>query len=217
MLLHPGRASAQDDPDGQAWVQFLALGALGDRWRTHVEVQPRFMEDASELGLTIVRGAVGRVVGPRTTIWGGYAWVPRTLGTGIRHEQRTWQQVQIAPAATAAGWTASLRFRLEQRWLTPWDGASHRLRLLGRGQRPIDKSRRWSLYAYDEVMLTMDDTQQGPSRGFDRNRLSSGLSRRFSPALSTDVGYLWEHAVAADGGRRDDHVLVAVITLSAPR
>ncbi|MGE3707519.1 MAG: DUF2490 domain-containing protein, partial [Vicinamibacterales bacterium] len=197
-------AWAQPDPDRQVWVQVLALGELGEQWRTHVEVQPRFMDSASELGLTLVRAALGHSAGRRMTVWAGYAWVPRTLGPGVRHEQRAWEQLIVTPPA-AGLWTSSLRFRLEQRWLEPWTGASHRLRMLGRAQRPIQAGRKWSLYAYDELMLTLDDTTQGPTSGFDRNRLSSGLSRRLSPTASTDVGYLWEHAVGADG-RRDDHV-----------
>lgn len=215
LLLVPAAAVAQDDPDAQVWVQVLALGTMGNGWRTHAELQPRVMNDASEVGLTIVRAALGRPLGRRTTVWGGYAWVPRTLGEGVRHEQRTWQQVQVTPAALA-GWSSSLRLRLEQRWLTPWDGPSHRARLLGRGQYALETSRRWSVYAYDELMLTLANTPRGPIRGFDRNRLSSGLTRRLSPVFSTDVGYLWEHAVAPDG-RRDDHVVIAVINVSAPR
>lgn len=215
LLLLTGSASAQDDPDGQVWVQFLALGTLGEDWRSHIEIQPRFQSNSSELGLTLIRGAIGHTLGRRTTVWGGYGWIPRTLGAGLRNEQRTWQQVLVTPAVVA-GWTSSLRFRLEQRWLTPWEDNAHRFRFLGRGQHPLDRSRQWSLYAYDEVMLTLDRTVRGPSPGFDRNRLSSGLSRRLAPGLSTDVGYLWEHAVAADGSR-NDHVFIAVINLSAPR
>jgi len=215
IIAAPRIAAAQDDPDYQAWGQLLVLGSLGDGWRTHIELQPRFMQDASELGLTIVRTAIGHTAGRRTTVWAGYAWVPRALGDGVRHEQRAWQQVQATPPPVA-GWAPTLRVRFEQRWLSPWAGTSHRARFLGRLQRSLDADRRWSVYTYDEAMLTIDTTARGPSRGFDRNRLSSGVSRRLSPRASTDVGYLWEHAVAAVG-HRNDHVLIAVINLSAPR
>ncbi|MEP7118720.1 MAG: hypothetical protein ABI880_14120, partial [Acidobacteriota bacterium] len=61
-----------------------------------------------------------------------------------------------------------------------------------------------------------DRTPQGPRRGFDRNRLAAGVVRRFSATFSTDIGYIWEHAVTPDG-RRNDHVMVAVLNLSVPR
>ena len=211
----PVTAWAQDTSDGQVWVQALAIGQLGEHWRSHVEVQPRWMNDASELGLTIVRTAIGRRVAPRVTAWVGHAWVPRTLGEGVRHEQRLWQQLSYA-APVVARWTPTVRLRVEQRWLQPWDGASHRVRLLARGQRPLGAATPWAVFAYDEAMFTLDQTRRGPARGFDRNRLAAGLVRRFSPVVSSDLGYIWETATIP-GGRRNDHVLLAVLNLSIPR
>lgn len=208
-------AAAQDAPDRQLWAQVLALGQIGDDWRTHVEVQPRVFSNASELGLTIVRTALGRRVAPRLTAWLGHAWVPRTFGSGVRHEQRIWQQLSYAAPAVGR-WTSTARLRVEQRWLEPWDGASHRVRLLARAQRPLGAATRWAVFTYDEAMFTLDRTPRGPARGFDRNRLSAGLVRRFSPVVSSDVGYIWETATMP-GGRRHDHVLVAVLNLSVPR
>lgn len=215
LVLAATPVSAQVDPDGQAWGQVLAIGRIGDSWRSHVEVQPRFMNDASELGLTIVRTAVGRRVAPRVTAWVGHAWVPRSLGAGVRHEQRFWQQLSFAGPAVA-GWTPSARLRVEQRWLEPWQGTSHRVRLLARAQRALGAKSPWGLFAYNEAMFTLDRTPRGPLRGFDRNRLSGGVVRRFLPAMSADLGYIWETTAVPDG-RRNHHVLVAVLNLSVPR
>ncbi len=207
-------AWAQPTPDRQVWTQVLAVGQLGDAWKTHVEVQPRFANEASEVGLTIVRTAIGRRVAPRLTAWLGHAWVPRTFGTGVRHEQRTWQQISFAAPAVGR-WTPSARLRVEQRWLD-WDGASHRVRLMARTQRPFGTATPWALFAYDEAMFTLDRTPRGPARGVDRNRLSAGVVRKFSSVASSDVGYLWETSQAL-GTRRHDHVLLAVLNLSVPR
>lgn len=207
-------AHAQPNPDRQIWLQALALGQLSEAWRVHLEVQPRFQDDASELGLTIVRYAIGRRVTPRVTAWVGHAWVPRTLGDGVRHEQRIWQQLSIT-GPTLGRWSTTGRARLEQRWLDPWADASHRLRLMARAQRPVGRAG-FGVYAYDELMLTLDDTARGPASGFDRNRLSAGVSRRVSPAVSFDAGYLWERAVFG-AGRRNDHIAVGVLNLSWPR
>jgi Protein of unknown function (DUF2490) len=206
---------AQQTPDRQIWVQTLALGQLSENWRTHLEVQPRFMNGGSELGLTIVRGAVGRRIAPRATLFLGYAWVPRTLGSGVRDERRVWQQLSLV-GPTLGGWSTSARLRLEQRTLDPWADVSHRLRMLARVQRGAAAPGRWGAYAYNELMLSLDDTSRGPGRGFDRNRISAGLSRRLSPVVSIDAGYLWEHAVFGTG-RRDDHTAIAVANLAWPR
>lgn len=216
LLALPARhAVGQPNPDRQAWVQALAIGQLSERWRSHVEVQPRIFDGASELGLTIVRGALGRVVHPRLTVFAGYAWVPRTYGDGVRHEQRLWQQLSLTGPGLGR-WTTSGRVRLEQRWLDPWADTSHRLRLMARAQRPVG-GRGWGVYAYDELMVTLDDTASGPQDGFDRNRLSAGVSRRVSPVMSFDAGYLWERGVFNGDGRRHDHIAIAVVNVSLPR
>lgn len=210
-----GAAVAQPTPDRQVWVQALAIGQLSERWRSHVEVQPRIFDGASELGLTIVRGAIGRVVHPRLTVFAGYAWVPRTFGAGVRHEQRLWQQLSLAGPALGR-WTTSGRVRLEQRWLDPWADTSHRLRLMARTQRPIGGAG-WGVFAYDELMVTLDDTERGPQSGYDRNRVAAGVSRRVSPAVSFDAGYLWERGVFNGDLRRHDHVALGVVNVSLPR
>lgn len=209
-------ARAQSTHDAQLWVQTLALGRVGD-WRTHVEVQPRVFDDVSELGLVILRGAVGRALTPRVSAWLGYAWIPRTFGPGVRHEQRIWQQLLVTPPAVA-GWTPSVRVRLEQRWQNePWDGASHRLRTLVRAQRPIDAARRWQVAGYNELMVTFDETPDGPRQGYDRNRFYSGLMRTVTPALTVEGGYIWEHSPIDGPGSRHDHAAIVVATLQWPR
>lgn len=214
-VVCPCAAHAQQNPDRQAWVQVLALGQLSDNWRTHIEVQPRFMSDSSELGLTIARAAIGRRIVPRATLFFGYGWVPRTLGDGVRHERRVWQQLSLTGPALG-GWATAARIRLEQRTLDPWSDVSHRIRLLARAQRGAVSPGQWGTFSYNELMLTLDDTTRGPERGFDRNRASAGISRRVSPVLSVDAGYLWEHAVfGAD--RRNDHVAIGVVNLAWPR
>ena len=185
LLLSVVDGQAQQNPDRQVWVQGLALGQLSENWRTHIEVQPRWFDDGSELGLTIVRYAIGRRLTPRVTAFVGHAWVPRTFGEGVRHEQRIWQQLTLTGPALGA-WSTSGRLRVEQRWLEPWDGVSHRVRMLARAQRP------------------------------DRNRLAGGVSRRLSPVVSVDAGYLWERGVFG-AGRRNDHIAIGVLNLSLPR
>ncbi len=209
-------ASAQDVSDKQVWVQALAIGQLSENWRAHLELQPRQFDDASELGLTIVRTAIGRRVRPRITLWLGHAWVPRTLGVGTRHEQRVWQQVSIA-LPNAGRWTPSARVRVEQRWLDPWDDTSHRIRTLIRVQRPLGTNTPWGVAFYDEAMVTLDSTRGGPRRGYDRNRLFGGVARRVSPAVTAELGYIWENSTIAGPTQRNDHIAIGVLNIAFAR
>lgn len=217
VLIGEGRVvRAQDTQDGQLWAQVLAIGQLSPSWRTHVELQPRVFDDVSELGLTIVRLAIGRQITPTASVWGGYAWVPRSLGPQTTHEQRSWQQLSLT-GPRAGRWAPSARIRLEQRWWDPWDGAVHRLRLMARAQRPLGEGSPWHMAVYDEAMVTLDTTTPGPFRGYDRNRLFGGVGRRLSPLLTTEFGYLWENSTIRGPMQRNEHIASIVLNVAWPR
>jgi hypothetical protein len=207
-------AMGQDTQDGQVWAQALVTGPVSESWRVHLEVQPRIFDNASELGLTIVRGAIGRQIAPRVAAFIGYGWVPRSLGPTTRHERRIWQQLSLVLPAGGA-WTTSGRIRLEQRSLDPWLGRSHRLRLLARAQRTLEGP--WTLAMYNEAMVTLDHTPLGPARGYDRNRLYGGLMRRLTPTFTAELGYIWENSTIAGPPQRNDHIAIGVMNIVLPR
>ncbi len=215
ILVSPAELLAQDLSEGQFWLQFLAIGQLSDDWRSHIEIQPRWTDDASELGLTIFRGAIGRTVSRRASLWGGYVGVPRTAGDGVRYEQRIWEQFLIS-GPVVDRWATTLRLRLEQRWLDGWANNSHRFRALVRAQRPLG-AMRWSVAMYDESMFTIDETDSGPPQGFDRNRLYGGVVRHFTPIFSVEGGYIWENStIANSSSHRNDHIGIAVVNVALP-
>jgi hypothetical protein len=210
-------AFAQDTQDGQMWMQALAIGQLSPNWRTHLELQPRVFDDVSELGLTIARMAIGRQITPTLTLFGGYAWVPRSFGPRTTHEQRLWQQLSLT-LPRAGRWASSGRIRLEQRWWgQSWDGVAHRLRLMARTQRPLGDGSPWHLALYDEAMITLDTTTPSPFRGYDRNRLFGGLGRRLSPTFTAEFGYMWENSTIHGPLQRNEHVALLVLNVSWPR
>lgn len=209
-------AFAQDTQDGQLWMQALAVGQISPNWRTHLELQPRIFDNASELGLTLIRVALGRQITPRITVWGGYAWVPRSLGPVTTHEQRLWQQVSTT-FPQVGRWAVSTRIRLEQRRLGQWNDTVHRLRLLARAQRSLRDRGPWHIAIYDEAMITLDTTTPGPFEGYDRNRLFGGLGRRLSPTFTAEFGYMWENSTIRGPRQRNEHVASLVLNMAWPR
>jgi hypothetical protein len=213
VALWPSPAPAQRINDGHVWVLGLATVRLSENWRLHLEEQPRWFDNASESFQIITRTALGRRVGSRASLWGGYAWVAKPPGPGTVHEHRLWQQLS-ATFPDAGLWTPSLRLRLEQRFQNTWEGSSHRLRTLGRMQRPVTADRRWSLVVWDEVFLTMDETPRGPWDGLDQNRLFGGLLRQFSPKVGLEFGYLWTTLEPPGGRRQHQHVAFTWLNLT---
>lgn len=212
-FISPTRAAAQGlgTEEFQIWLQALAVGPVSENWRAHLELQPRWFDDASTLGLVIARGAVGRRVLPRATIWGGLAVVSRTFQSPTRHETRVWEQLSL-DIPPAGRWALTGRIRVEQRWLDTWADTSHRIRLMLRTQRPLGASP-WTLAMYNETMVTMDATDFGPRRGYDRNRAYSGLMRRVSPLLTAEFGYIWENSTIFGPLQRNDHIAIGVLNL----
>lgn len=199
--------------DTQLWTQVVATVSLSDAWLTHLEGQSRWADDITEHDQLIVRTAIGRRLPHRVTLWAGHAWTPRTRGPGTLHEQRLWQQLS-ATLPAAAGWTPSLRVRLEQRFLDTWADNSHRLRMRGRLVRPIDEKGLWSLALSDELFLTLDDTARGPWQGLDQNRAYGGILRRLSPKATIEGGYLWQTTKPPTSTRTHAHVAVVLVNLT---
>jgi hypothetical protein len=216
-LAAPRVVFAQNAPavhDTQLWTQVVATVSLSDKWLTHHEAQSRWSEDLDAHDQLIIRNALGRRLSRRVTLWGGHAWTPRTLESGWAHEQRIWQQLSATfPAAGA--WTPSIRIRQEQRFLDSWGDASHRLRMMGRAVRPVDSEKLWSIVAWNEIMFTLDDTQNGPAQGFDQNRVFAGVLRKLSNHAGLESGYLWRTSdPAGSAPRKHDHVLFAWLNLT---
>jgi hypothetical protein len=213
----PPAALAQNAPavhDVQLWTQFVANVNLSDKWVTHLEAQSRWSEDIHAHDQLIIRNAIGRRLSKRVTIWGGHAWTPRTLESGWAHEQRIWEQLSATFPAVGA-WTPSMRVRQEQRFLDSWGDTSHRLRMMGRAVRPVDKEKRWSIVAWNELLVTLDETQNGPAQGIDQNRLFGGVLRKLSNHAGVESGYLWRTSDPAGAApRRHDHVLFAWLNLT---
>lgn len=206
-------ATEADTVDSQLWVQVVTTLKMSHDWRAHLEVWPRWDENWSQLWQVIGRGAVGRRLGPRMTVWGGYAWIAKPPGDGFTYEQRIWEQFN-ATFPTAAQWTPSLRVRLEQRFQDGWADSSHRLRLMGRGVRPIDGKSGWSLVGWNELLITADDTQSGPAQGIDQNRLFAGTLRQFNPKVGFEFGYLWVTSKSPNSLRNHDHNLSIWLNLT---
>jgi hypothetical protein len=219
-LLVPRAVRAQEAvptvQDTQLWVQLLGLLPVGDAWTVHAEAQFRWNDDVSHHDQDIFRGAVGRRINAFVTLWGGYAYTPRWSGGTRFDEQRTWEQASLT-FPTVGKWASSLRIRQEQRYLADWGDTSHRLRLLGRVVRPIGASP-WSVALWDEYMVTLDETEGGPSQGFDQNRVFAGVLRKLSADVTFEGGYLWQLQPSnATRGTRHGHTAFVWLTYAPPR
>jgi hypothetical protein len=205
-------ALAQTRHDTQLWLQALATVNLSENWRLHLEEQPRFHDNMSETLQVITRTALGRRLGGRASLWGGYAWIAKPPGPGTTHEHRIWQQFSSTFPGLGS-WQPSIRVRLEQRFQDGWADTSHRTRMMGRFVRPLDPDRRWSFVAWNEIFVTLDGTAHGPSQGYDQNRAFAGFLRQVTRKTGVEFGYLWQTSDPPGTPRHDAHVAFAWLNL----
>lgn len=208
-------AASEDFHSWNAVVSTIRLDDAGS-WRAWLEGQARFNDDASRFNQAIVRGAIGRTVAPRTSLWAGYAWIPnnRPLSRDNPQEHRVWQQLLWRTAQPLAGWSLSTRTRLEQRTIEGAGDLGWRFRQLAKLTHPLGSSGRWYASLWDEVMVHLNDTDWGADGGFDQNRAFAGIGWRPAQGTAVEVGYMNQYVNRRARSDASNHVVSVTLLLN---
>ena len=187
--------------DTQVWTSVAISGRLAaeSRWLYAFDAHARFVDQAERLGVTILRPALGWRIDETFDAYAGYAQVDIDTGARDIEEQRVWQQLSFK-AGSPFGGPLSGRARLEQRWREGADDTGHRFRLQMRWTHPV-ASTGLSFVAWNEIFLTLNDTDWGQVSGYDQNRAFLGLSYSLAREARLEGGYLYNHI----NGRAADH------------
>ena len=183
-------ASAQDS-DFQAWNAIAIAGPVKEDSRVlfWFDGHARYRDDASELGVSILRPALGWRVNDDLDLWAGYARVvSRASGRPDIEEDRAWQQATF-PLPSVFGGSLSGRSRLEQRFRETGDDTGWRFRQFIRWGQRIEGTD-FSVVVWDELFLNMNDADWGQREGFDQNRLFLGGAWHINDRLRLEGGYL---------------------------
>lgn len=183
--------SAQEvESDFQSWNAIAIAGPVKDDSRLLLwfDGHARFNNDASDLGVSIIRPALGWRVNDNLDAWAGYARVvSRDDGRPDIEEDRFWQQATYSLPDVFGGGLGG-RSRLEQRFRgtgeTGW-----RYRQFVRWARPIGNSD-LSAVVWDELFLNINEADGVQRSGFDQNRLFVGAAWRFTQSGRFEAGYL---------------------------
>lgn len=194
LLLTSSTLQAQTVHDSGTWLALFARGDVGRtddcRLKWWFDGHARFFDDAGGFGQSIMRPGLGYALSDAATLWAGYGWIRTSpQATPEFDEHRVWQQITWSKDFDPV--RLGLRSRLEQRFLETGADTGWRFRQLVSLRRPVDCSR-FSLVAWDEVFIHLNDTDWGATGGFDQNRLFLGFGFRCDPASPNrvEVGYL---------------------------
>lgn len=200
-------ASVKAD-DNQLWAAFLLNGPVSDdnNFLVWFDGHARFRDDASDLGVSIIRPGVGWRMNDTVSLWAGYARVISRSDTAPDvKENRIWQQATYNIGSVLGGSLAG-RTRLEQRLLNTGDDTGWRARQFLRYSRPFANDD-YSFIAWNELFIAFNDTDWGARSGYDQSRTFVGAGWQMRDNLRFEGGYMLNHINRSNGPNATNHVL----------
>ena len=212
-------APAEPVEDFHTWAAVVTTGTLGNGdspYRYWLEAQGRYDDDSSHLNQSLLRGALGYAVAPRTVLWAGYAHVnndPQGTDEDVT-EHRYWQQLTWNGATPWAGFDLATRTRLEVRTVESFGDTGWRFRQLLKLSRPLGDASRLYLAAWDEVFLNLNDADWGADDGFDQNRVFAGLGLKLAPWARSEIGYMNQYVRRPGRADAMNHIVSVTLFLN---
>ncbi len=209
--LLPTSAHAATD-DFQSW-NTLNLGAdLSKTVVASLELQGRFVDDSSRLGVAILRPTIGYKVSKNLTLTIGYAH-QTTINRGAPNvdENRFFQQTswRIGKIGTA---TVNSRTRIELRTVEGARDTGWRVRQRLQLQIPL-KAKGTHLILSSEGLFALNSTDWGARAGFDQMRNFVGVSFPLSKALTLETGFQHRYQRRVGAADRSDFVLPVTLSV----
>lgn len=203
-LLAAIPAAAQDV---QSWNTLLMQGPVDGKLLLWGELQPRFTNDVGRLGQFIARGAVGVRTANDIDFHAGYHYQHNNPAPGVTSdEHRFWQQVMGPVLRRQNGFALITRWRLEQRTFEGAQDTGWRLRILWRGQMPLQGAGTAGPLLWSETFVAFNGTDWGARSGFDQQRSFVGWLQPLSPRLNLEAGYLHQY-IRRPGSDAGNHVI----------
>lgn len=191
LLLSNTIITKADTEDFQIWIPVNINAKFGEHLRGFLEVQPRIGNNAQDLGIAIVRPAIGWSIDKHWTIWGGYL-MQSTLNKDNDYdiENRSWEGLTFKD--TYHNITYEVRNRLEQRFVPYKSDISHRWRTRLRAEYVFSGQKNWSVISSEEIFINLNDQDHNTSirAGENQNRAYVGVGYRFNPMFQVETGYL---------------------------
>jgi len=198
--------------DFRTWVNLTAQGKVGGSdWRWYFDLHDRNRNTSSDVDQFVFRPAVGYALNRTSSLWAGYAYTANFLaGGGVLSENRTWQQY-LWTGLKGRG-TFSSRFRAEQRFFEGADNVGWRVREQVRYLYPLQTNESLAPIVWEELLVHLNSTVR-TQRGFDKNRVFTGLGFILNPKTRIELGYMNQFS-RSSAGHRMNHILSGVMNLS---
>jgi hypothetical protein len=195
LVLLSGREARATDNDFQIWPVARINHRVHDDWQVSFMARGRFDEDASHAKDVMLRPYVtwtaleGLPLLDTLTVLAGYDYQKSNDG---RDEHRPWQSAHHTVERDVIDLVH--RVRLDERFVEGVDPVVFRLRYRISTRPRIGESG-WFALASEEVLVNLNDGNEGPVDGFEQNRFRVGLGRYlFGTKLRAETGYEFQYA-----------------------
>lgn len=202
--------------DAGAWLAFAGSGALGSdgsSWLYVFDVQVRYLDAAGGITQYVVRPAVGYDLGAGRSGSIGYGRFETDGAGGARATENRWHQQYGWTAASWDGGDLTMRFRLEQRFVSVSDDMGLVLRYRARYAQRLAPDGTWDFVASVEPFVKLRDTDWSGDAGLAQNRLFLGVRRALDRRFAVEAGYMNQYVWLDARDDRDEHI--AMIQLFA--
>lgn len=173
------------EEDGGLWATVAASKALRERVTAAMAVQLRFNDDIDRRERTLLRPSLSYRLDAAQVVTFGYD-AHFVNAANDKVEQRLWQQYLFSHQLAQA--SASLRLRLEERFIDHVDGTPVRLRIKPTLKVPFDNSP-WFFTISNEFFVSFNEVRGGQLDGFHENRAYAGFGRALGEGVVGQIGY----------------------------
>ena len=210
LVVQPPHAVAAAEENNGLWMMKASQGTLGNAdsdYRWWFDAHARYSDDANGFEQSILRPGIGYALANRHVLWAGYGWIANSPEQGDWfYEHRFWQTHSWKTSINTFNFPS--RSRLEQRWREGSGGdTGWRFRQFFKLTHPIGRETPFYWSTWDEVFVSMNDTDWGARSGLDRNRVFAGIGWKSTHALKAEIGYLNQFINRNSGVDRIDHLI----------
>ena len=193
LVALPGRAF---DQQVEHWHNLNVVGRIAGVGETqkspalyYLEVQPRVLLSDLAPEEVIFRAALGWEIAPQLIVMAGAASIPEfETPIWVIHETRTWQQIGYSQNLDRLN--LSLRGRLEERLFAEQDGNLRARAMMRAAFKLPVLDNKLSLLTWNETFVVFDPQKTKDYDAFEQNRVFVGVSYKFVPSLSVEIGYV---------------------------
>ena len=192
-LATPGAVRATGE-DVQLWPLARVTYGINESWAVALTSRGRWNDDLANHRDWLLRPYVTWTpikdvpLVDSLSVLAGYDYLDVTHG---RSEHRAWQVVSHTPERGPLGLVH--RARMDERWIDGIDKVIWRFRYrLGTTHQLFSSP--WFARFSDEILINLNDDDQGPVGGFEGNRARVGLGRYVTDRVRFEGGYQFEYA-----------------------